>query len=359
MAKAPHLIVTLTAHGYGHVAQTAPILNALHQQLPELRISLFSDIETVYLKRRIHAPFQHHKIALDVGLLMDAEIRPRINESHRAYNDFHRNWSNKLTQLTQHFKQLNADLLLSNIAYLPIVAAKSLNLPSIALCSLNWADIYQHYCHDLPNSTHIHQQILHAYQHSSHFLKTTPAMPMPSLVGQKISPITHLGKNRRHEINQWLQIDSKKKLIVVGLGGINSRFDLQHWPKTSDFYWLVPEQWLNRQQNMQSVESCPFTFIDLLASSDLLISKPGYGSFSETACNATPCLYLERDEWPESIYLEEWLQQHGVTEKISRIEFEQGQFEQKIRALMEKKPPKPPEANGVTESLEIILPYLS
>jgi len=359
MATVPHLIVTLTAHGYGHVAQTAPILNALHQQLPSLRISLFSDIETTYLKRRITAPFEHHKIALDVGLLMDSEIKPRIIESHRAYAHFHHNWSDKLTQLTQQFKQLKADLLLSNIAYLPIVAAKSLNIPSIALCSLNWADIYQHYCHALPNATDIHQHILHSYQQSSHVLKTTPAMPTPSLVTQTISPITNLGKNRRHEINQWLKIDPKKKLIVVGLGGINSRFDLQHWPKNSDFYWLVPEQWPNRQANMQSVESCPFAFIDQLASSDLLISKPGYGSFSEAACNATPCLYLERDEWPESIYLERWLQQHGLAEKISYSEFSQGQFERKINRLLEKKHPSPPEAGGVKEALEIILPYLS
>jgi len=68
---------------------------------------------------------------------------------------------------------------------------------------------------------------------------------------------------------------------------------------------------------------------------------------------------LEHDEWPESIYLERWLQQHGLAEKISYSEFSQGQFERKVNRLLEKKHPPPPEANGVKEALEIILPYLS
>ncbi|MDQ7073839.1 MAG: hypothetical protein Q9O24_01465 [Gammaproteobacteria bacterium] len=287
MAATPHIVVTLTAHGYGHVAQTAPILNALQQHLPNLRITLFSDIETDYLKRRIHAPFQQHKIALDVGLLMDDQIKPRLAESHHAYQYFHRQWQNKVNQLSDHFKTLKPDLLLSNVAYLPIVAAKQLNIPSIALCSLNWADIYQHCCAHFSNADQIHQQIVQAYQQSTHFLKPKPSMPMDCIThSQYISPITNLGKHRRIEINQHLNISPQKKLIVVGLGGINSRFYLQPWPKNPDYHWLVPENWLNPQANMSSVESCPFSFIDLLASADLLISKPGYGSFSEAACNA-------------------------------------------------------------------------
>ena len=42
-------------------------------------------------------------------------------------------------------------------------------------------------------------------------------------------------------------------------------------------------------------------FADLLASSDALLCKPGYGSFVEAASCGVPVLYVARPDWPESL----------------------------------------------------------
>jgi hypothetical protein len=36
----PHLVVSISGHGFDHVAQTAPVLNRLHHLMPQLRITV-------------------------------------------------------------------------------------------------------------------------------------------------------------------------------------------------------------------------------------------------------------------------------------------------------------------------------
>jgi hypothetical protein len=61
--------------------------------------------------------------------------------------------------------------------------------------------------------------------------------------------------------------------------------------------------------------------IDLLRSVDAVIAKPGYGTFAEAACNATPLLYVRRQEWPEQDCLIEWLhpQPSGADEAAAAL----------------------------------------
>ena len=64
------------------------------------------------------------------------------------------------------------------------------------------------------------------------------------------------------------------------------------------------------------LESLPLNFSDLLASSDVLLCKPGYGSFAEAACSGIPALYVNRPDWPEAPALIEWLQQTACAAKF-------------------------------------------
>jgi UDP-N-acetylglucosamine:LPS N-acetylglucosamine transferase len=52
-------------------------------------------------------------------------------------------------------------------------------------------------------------------------------------------------------------------------------------------------------------------FLDLMASSDVLLTKVGYGSFVEAAAHAIPLLYMDRPDWPETPFLAAWVAEHG------------------------------------------------
>ena len=93
-------------------------------------------------------------------------------------------------------------------------------------------------------------------------------------------------------------------------------------------------------------------FSDLLASSDALICKPGYGSFVEAACSGVPVLYVNRPDWPEAPVLVEWLQQHGLCREVSRDTLEQGKIAEVLEEIWNAPGTKPVIPEGAQQVAE-------
>lgn len=333
-----HLVVSISGHGFGHVAQTAPILNLLHQHKPQLRLTVRSAVPLAHLRSRIHAPFAHLHSEGDIGMLMSSALDIRVEDSRANYRAFHAGWNTRVENEARLLHDLGADMVLSNVGYLPLAGAQRAGIRNTALCSLNWADIYRHYCGD----DAIASQIQTCYSNADAFLRATPGMAMetlPNLV--PVTPIAVVGNNRRDELDRLLRLSKEEKLVLVSLGGIASRLPIECWPRIEGVRWLVERSWEVDHPDAIMVESLPVSFSDLLASSDALVCKPGYGSFAEAACCGTPVLYVSRGDWPESPALIVWLQQHGLCREVPRDDLERGNIETLLEALWSAPRPEP------------------
>ncbi|MDD5300473.1 MAG: hypothetical protein PHD65_08265 [Gallionella sp.] len=350
-----HLIVSISGHGFGHVAQTAPVLNLLFARLPQLRLTVRSTVPLGHLRSRIRAPFEHLTSEGDIGMVMSSAVDILADESRAAYRAFHENWDARVAGEAQLLRELGADMVLSNAGYLPLAGAQRAGIPNAALCSLNWFDIYRHYCGD----DAVAAQIRDCYANADAFLRIAPGLAMehlPNLV--PVAPIADVGRNRRDELNRHLKLSGEEKLVLVSLGGIASRLPVERWPRIEGVRWLVQGDWRIEHPDASAIESLPINFGDLLASSDALICKPGYGSFVEAACSGTPVLYVSRADWPETAALAGWLRQHGLCREVSREALEQGNFAGELEEICTAPHPKPviPEGAGqaadwVTERL--------
>ncbi len=342
----PHLVVSITGHGFGHVAQTAPILNTLHQLAPRLHITVRSSAPASHLLSRIRAPFTHLPSEGDIGMMMTSALDVDVEASSVAYRVFHRNWTQRVTDEAQWLRNLEADMVLSNVGYLPLAGAQAAGIPSAALCSLNWSDIHRHYC----GENTITEQISACYAHADIFFRATPGMSMndlPNIV--PVDPIAEIGINRRDEINRKIILSRDEKLVLVSMGGIASRLPIEHWKRIDGVKWLVQQNWNVRHPDAIVLETLEMSFGDVLASCDALLCKPGYGSFVEAACSGTPVLYINRPDWPESPALVAWLQQNGVCQEISRDALEQGNLIDKLELLWNMPSPHPITANGADQ----------
>ncbi|MDD5611689.1 MAG: hypothetical protein PHF75_01465 [Gallionella sp.] len=148
MPIAPHLVVSISGHGFGHVAQTAPVLNALHALRPDIRYTVRSAVPESHLRSRIHAPFTHLQSEGDIGMVMSSALHVRAADSRAAYRAFHADWQQRVTEEADLLRALGADCVFSNVGYLPLAGAQRAGIANAAMCSLNWADIYRHYCGD-------------------------------------------------------------------------------------------------------------------------------------------------------------------------------------------------------------------
>ena len=334
MVKSLHLLVAVSAHGYGHIAQTAPIVNRLRHLRPKLRLTLMADIPRDVLAEYFDAPWDHLTIASDIGMVMTSALDVQAQASADAYREFHRNWDQKIVRMAQLLQSLGPDLLLANAPYLPLAAATQAGIPAVALSSLNWADMYQHYCGAHPEAAHIHTQILAAYNSATAFLRLTPGMPMNHLTRRHIiGPVARVGRERRKEIEQRLGLHNEERVVLVSLGGIPTHINRERWPSVPAVRWLVPNGWKPCRPDEVAMESIDMPFQDLLRSCHGFIGKPGYGAFCEAACNGTPVLYVKRGHWPEEPYLIEWLERHGRCLEIGREELKQGALADPLERL--------------------------
>ena len=330
----PHLLVALSAHGYGHISQTAPVVNRLRALRPALRLTIACHAPRELLREQFHGNWEYVPLDNDIGMVMTSAFDVQRAASADAYREIHRTWQRDVERTAQTLRTLAPDLLLANVPYLPLAAAAHAGIPAVAMSSLNWADMYRHFCGERPEAGAIHAQILAAYNSAACFLRLTPGMPMENLSRlRSIGPVARTGHGQRDRLRQQLSLDEGARVVLVTLGGITTQVDLQHWPQLPDVHWLLPAQWKPNRADTSSIESLTMPFVDLLCSCDALIGKPGYGTFSEAACNAIPMLYVKRGDWPEEPYLVDWLEQQAQCRELTREEFERGELADALERL--------------------------
>ena len=149
-------------------------------------------------------------------------------------------------------------------------------------------------------------------------------------------------------------IAAEEKLVLAALGGIPMRLPLDAWPALPGVRWAVPADWSPSRHDAVAFESLGLDFADLLASCDAVITKPGYGTFAESACNGLPVLYLERPRWPETACLVEWLREHTNCAEVDRRKLETGAFADQLLELLAMPPKARPQPTGAVEAAQRI-----
>lgn len=348
-----HLLVCISPHGYGHTAQTAPVINALRRSLPDLRLTLRTTVPHALLAARFEGAFTQVPCASDFGMKMVSAMQVLAEESAVAYADFHAHWDNKVKQEAAELRALAPDLVLTNVPYLPLAGAAVAGIPSAALCSLNWMDIYQHYCGERPEAGRILEQTRAAYNSAALFLRPQPSMPMPVLTNTRaIGPIARVGRNRRDEINSILKLAGDETLVLVAPGGIPTRWPMEHWPRLPGVRWIVQSDWHVTHPDAVALEILNMSITDVMRSDVVLLGKPGYGSVAECVCNDTPMLYLMRHDWPEEPYLLEWLHRYGRGLPVDSGAVQTGELSAVLEELLAQ-PAKPTIApSGIQEAAE-------
>lgn len=143
---------------------------------------------------------------------------------------------------------------------------------------------------------------------------------------------------------------------MIAPGGIELRLPVEAWP-VSPVHYIVPASWGVRRSGFTAFESLGLGFVDVLASSDGIVGKPGYGTFAEAACNGVPIVYVRRGDWPEERVLIEWIERHARAAEIDREALGGGAFAGVLERLWAP-PPAPPAPSGVEEAVRVLLALL-
>ncbi|HEX6829840.1 MAG TPA: hypothetical protein VF104_12785 [Burkholderiales bacterium] len=355
----PHLLADISSHGYGHLAQTAAVLNELAGRLPRLRLTLRCALPREVLARRINPAFEHVPESFDFGMVMKNAVDLDLEASAARYADAHRDWESRVEHEARRLAELKPDLLLANVPYLSLAAAARAGLPALAMSSLNWADVFLGTLGAMPRAAAIHAEILAAYRGAGTFLRTLPAMPMESLANTRaVGPVATLRRPRREELRRRLGLGGDARLVLVALGGIPMRLPIERWPELPGVHWLAPAEWKARRADVLTPDAAGLPFADVFVSCDAVIAKPGYGTFTDAACNGVPVLYLRRPGWPEEQYLVDWLRENAACIEVARDKLESGDFAEDVLRLLDAPRRPPARATGAYEAAALVAAML-
>ncbi len=351
----PHLFVDISSHGYGHLAQTAPVLNALRPRVPDLRLTVRSGLSRAQIKRRLNGRFTHIPHTSDFGLIMRNALEVDVEASLARYRAFHATWEKRVTEDALLMAQRRPHVVLSNISYLTLAAAARAKIPAWAMGSLNWAEIFEPYGRGTHGAEAMQEQMRQAYGDTECFLRITPGLPMADIPKLKvIDPIARVGRDKRRFLKPALGLSQDTRLILFAMGGLPltlPNYALPNLPKTK---WIASADSGLKGPDVIALESFTMDFIDVIASCDVLFTKTGYGSFVEASACATKVMYVERPDWAEEPVLKEWLHANNVAHGISRAEFDEANYAPALENLLAAPTRAPVTPAGIDQAAALL-----
>ncbi|HVI52230.1 MAG TPA: hypothetical protein VM661_13530 [Candidatus Sulfotelmatobacter sp.] len=358
-ARCPRLLVSLTPHGYGHAAMTAPLVEALRRARPDLRLTLQTSIARDWLEGRYSQPFELITDTPDFGMAMDSAVAVLPEASHRRYLALHDRLEAVVDAEAERMRALAFDLVLSNVSYVALLAARRAGIPALAMSCLNWHIIYGAYCRHLPGAEAVLEQMHEGYAGAQAFLRPAPSIPMPDLANARpIGPLARRGTPMRSRLRQEMGAGEGERIGLIAFGGMDMPLDFSRWPRLPGWKWLISGD-SQGHPDMVVREDVSMGFTDLLASCDLIIGKPGYGTFSEAGVNGVPMLYLPRPDWPEAPHLCAWLETHGRAAPVGLSElFDKASLNNQLQKLFSIENKVLPLPSGIEDGVFALLKWL-
>lgn len=357
--KATHIVVDVTGHGFGHASQLSPVIRALMMSRPTTRLTVRSAVPEAKLRGFFPDAAAFLAPPPDVGMVMHSPMDVDPMESFARYAALHADWRAVVEEEAKRLAALKPDLLLTDVPYSSLAAANAIGVPAIALSSLNWADIFTAYCGTLPGAPRIEAQIRASYRMARIFLQVEPSLPMPDLPNrQAVGPVARIGRDRRSELRHMLHLAPETGLVAVSFGGVDGRLLVDALPDLPGIRWLLPADGSRIPDRPDVSAPKGFSFLDLMRSSDAVMTKIGYGTIVEALCNGMRLMYVTREDWPESPYLDAWARRHGCAVPIPRDRMLSGRFGQDLRDLLCRPTPPPLEPTGIGEAVSAICSIL-
>ena len=346
------IVFDVSSYGFGHLGQIAPVIVELIAQDPTARVVVRSTHAASVVNNILGFHVDLDEPPPEATLVMLDPTAVDVAASAEAYRALHARWDDDLERETARLEALSPVALVADVPYLSLAAAKRLGIPAVALCSLNWLDLYRTYCGCARDAPAIIRTIEAAYCSAHLFLQPRPHMPMSDLPNRRsIGPIARIGRAQKNQVRTILGIPQTDYVVLVTFGGIRSEKRVQ-LPNIAGVHWIALHS--VARGNVADVSRFGMSFIDVLASSDAVVTKIGYATFVEAACNGVGIVSAPRADWPEAGPLIEWAKQNANFALMEDgIEDTPG-FRTALSAVLNAPCRMPVRASGIAEAVETI-----
>lgn len=359
----PLIWCSISGHGFGHAAQVAPVLNELGKRVSGIKALLRTTLPRWFFEGCLDIPWELSPQPQDVGCVQENPLHIDHAATWAETQRFHERWDALVEEETRAIRSRAPALLLSNISHLAVEAGARAGLPTIAMSSLSWDQILEPFIEPgMAWQTRIVQQIRQAYNRADLLLRVTPGMSFPAFPKQTdLSPIVSPLVPERARLIAALGAQPEECLVLVGFGSIAmNRLPLSQLDALQGYRFIVSDMGQASYDRVRPAASLSLPFGSLMASADVIVTKPGYNMTVEAVAMEKPTLYVRRYDFAEEECLVQFLHRYGRALPLSIQDFEAGRWGKSLAAVRALPAPlhAPPAPTGAAEAAEILASYL-
>ena len=359
----PAIWCAISSHGLGHAAQVVPVLNEAGRLVPGLRAILRTQVPAWFFRDRLTIPWTLEPASQDIGCIQHGPLAIDIAATWEAHARFHEKWDRKVVDEIQAIRTSGTALVLSDISHLAIEAGGKAGLPAIGLCNLSWDEILEPLADPAqPDHREIVAHIRRAYAHADLLLRPSPGIPMNAFRRiADIGPIADPAPGGPADLRKALAAGPGERTVLIAFGGIAlEALPFEQLDRLEGYRFLVAGSVPDGCMRISAASTLPHSFRALLASADLLVTKPGYSTVVEAVALGKPVVYVRRYNFADEQSLVDYLHRHGRAVELSAQDFTAGRWQAALHAADRTPSPSaiPPRPTGAADAARALQHYL-
>ncbi|MBI3357633.1 MAG: hypothetical protein HY038_12875, partial [Nitrospirae bacterium] len=314
-----------------------PVLNALGALVPGVTGILRTTVPASFFQDRLTIPWELSPVQQDIGCIQDGPLKIDIGATWKAHQHFHDTWDARLSSEVADMYAASPALVIADTPYLALEAGSRAQIPAVALASFTWDLVLKDYCYatDLSQQRLI-ESIRKSYAKAGMALRITPAPKIdafPNIID--ISPIASPNSPERDRLASALALTAKERTVLVGFGGIPlTSLPLEQMEQLHPYRFLIDGPVPPGYSRIHSIETLPLSFKTLLASVDVIMTKPGYGTIVEAVTLQQPVVYVRRYNFADEPPIVDYLQRYGRSVELPMNDFTNGRWEPALQQVL-------------------------
>jgi len=346
------VVFYVSGHGFGHASRQVEILNALGTLEPSLRLLIRSAVSPELLSRTMRVPYTLLPAPCDSGIVQSTSVNHDDEASVREASSFYADFGARIDKEVDRLASEDVRLIVGDIPPLAFEVADRLVVPSVAIGNFTWDWIYETQ-HGFAAIDGLLAMIRRAYG------KATRALELPFAGGFEVFPsverlplVARRPTRTRAETRAYFGVPADRPAALLSFGGYGlpsldlSTLDcLDRWTiVTTDR--ITPQADAPPPANVvflpeDAFLTGGFRYEDLVAASDVIVTKPGFGIIAECIASNTAMLYTSRGAFREYDLLVSHMPTYLRCRFISHDDLFAGRWTASLDAVVAQ--PNPPE----------------
>ncbi|KAL8106975.1 L-arabinokinase-like [Apium graveolens] len=312
----------VTGHGFGHATRVTEVVR--HLILAGHDVHVVTGAPDFVFTTEIQSPrLILRKVLLDCGAVQaDALTVDRLASLEKYSETAVAPRDSILKTEVEWLHSIKADLVVSDVVPVACRAAADAGIRSVCVTNFSWDFIYAEYV--MAAGYHhrsIVWQIAEDYSHCEFLIRLPGYCPMPAFRDVIDVPLVVRRLHKpREEVRKELGIAEDVKLVILNFGGQPAGWKLKEESLPSGWLCLVCGASENQVLPPNFIKLAKDVYTpDLIAASDCMLGKIGYGTVSEALAYKLPFVFVRRDYFNEEPFLRNMLEYfQGGVEMIRR-----------------------------------------